>query len=388
MESSLPLILGLVGGLLVLGVVAGAVVVLVLRKKKDTPARRWVAAAGACGLSPELGLVDRPGPVRVLGRRGSIDVVAEPQRGAGGEGVVSVRAGIHPPLRLGLGMYPEGDRAAAELSALLGAQDVVVGFPAIDEPFVIRAFEPSQVVAYFRAGASQPVLDAMGAIGRGWLLRVIDREVELVVPGEVDATTLGRALDVVSRLAGGLSAVRGQLPPTPWEAGMASAWQVVAQHRGLRLQANLLELSGTIGRIGLRAFVDQDGGRWSTVVEGRFPQPLPTPIRAFRDGALFRIARVPGIQDVQVGDPAFDASFVVQGEPASVVRAVLDGETRAALMHLGGAEGADAVVLQERVLVQTPGVLTDPARMIDILDRLTRVMSDIASMVERGMLVQ
>ena len=66
----------------------------------------------------------------------------------------------------------------------------------------------------------------------------------------------------------------------------------------------------------------------------RFDRALGIGLRLERQDAFPSLAELLGMQDIRIGDPTFDARFIVRGQPEPAVRAALTPEVRAPLVEL------------------------------------------------------
>lgn len=99
----------------------------------------------------------------------------------------------------------------------------------------------------------------------------------------------------------------------------------------------------------------------------RYPNPLGM-------GLLIRRGNVPGVlkflgmQDIDVGDAAFDKAFIVKGTNEPLVRQVVHAQMRAELMGLAG-RGATVTVLDDRLEAWLPGIISDGKTLDELLFR-------------------
>ncbi len=66
----------------------------------------------------------------------------------------------------------------------------------------------------------------------------------------------------------------------------------------------------------------------------RFQAPLPHRLRVVPEGLWETLKKAFGSEDLQVGDPGFDAEFAIQGAPSAWVRKMLDEPTRRRILRL------------------------------------------------------
>lgn len=153
---------------------------------------------------------------------------------------------------------------------------------------------------------------------------------------------------------------RAQNPP-PWEIEIASTWPSLAEGWGMQLDARRGSMSGTVRGLPTSVFaLASRKNAHVTRVAIDVPLPAGCELSLARqeggDGFFTRLFRG---QDVVVGDPAFDAAFVIKGTPEPWVRSVLGPSARHEI--LGLLDGGIAIELQD-------GKLTAWARKM-ILER-------------------
>ena len=155
----------------------------------------------------------------------------------------------------------------------------------------------------------------------------------------VDPDALRAGFAVVGRVADLVLAWRTQ-DPAAWEPALRSCWAEVAERRGLRFDPARVAMTGHVRGLPVEvvARLAYEPTRLTTAFRVGFGHPLGCSLSLAKDaergalGTLFH--RFFGGQDILVGDPAFDAAFVVRGEPVDKVRAVLAPPARACLLGL------------------------------------------------------
>jgi hypothetical protein len=221
-----------------------------------------------------------------------------------------------------------------------------------------------------------------GAPSRGTLnLRIADDMVSVVsAVGDylVDVDALRAGLEQVGRVAEVLLAQRARAP-APWEPAMRAAWSAVARSWGLSFDPARVSMTGEVRGLGLevRATIEPhpDTSRRPTHLTTRFKFTFPRPLgcqlslaKQASDTGVVRglLNRVFGGQDIVVGDAAFDAAFIVKGEPEALVRAALTPEARQRLLVVRAR--FDAMSVEDDVLTAwAPEVAVDPAGLDDLL---------------------
>jgi hypothetical protein len=184
----------------------------------------------------------------------------------------------------------------------------------------------------------------------------------------------GIAFDALTHAAKVIAARRAA-DPARWEGAVQASWPDVARAWGLSVDPRRYRFWGKVhGRDVLACPTiapDPLGSKASvltTQVQVQLGLPAGAALSLSRqngDGFFRRLFRG---QDVILGDEAFDAAFVVKGEPESFVRAALGPSVRAHLNSLR-ASGYE-VTLHEGVLdVFAPGFTSKGAEFDELLKR-------------------
>ena len=137
--------------------------------------------------------------------------------------------------------------------------------------------------------------------------------------------------------------------PPPWELEIAETWPALAQGWGLALDVRRGAMTGTVRGRPTKVCLGSHEGAFITRVEIAVPTPTGCELSLARqdgDGFFSKLFRG---QDVVVGDPAFDAAFIVKGEPESFVRAALTPAARAHVLEL--TRTGCAITLKEGTLI-------------------------------------
>lgn len=109
--------------------------------------------------------------------------------------------------------------------------------------------------------------------------------------------------------------------------------------------------------------------------------PADRRMRVTPEGMWASLKKVFGAQDVQIGEPAFDAAFLIQGQPEAWVREVLGPQARAqleAVQALGISFGRGKAVSLD---VTPAGVVLQVPR------NLVRVRSDLLAFLEGALAI-
>lgn len=156
---------------------------------------------------------------------------------------------------------------------------------------------------------------------------------------------------------------------TPAEEAQRAAWAQVASGWGLDLSGDGARMQGAVRGTALDVRLSPDG--WGMEIAVRLQTPPPCELRLrrqapedkpFGDGLIHQVF---GFQDIVVGDPAFDARFIVQGEPEDAVRALLRPEARAVLLEV--LDRFPGMKLEDGRLVVLEKALDDPRELDQVL---------------------
>ena len=169
-------------------------------------------------------------------------------------------------------------------------------------------------------------------------------------------------------------------------AGALAAWEVLmklpAFIRGFLEATAPWRLEGK--REGIRAEVFEEtrksGKQSKTVIVARawYAAPLPFKLRAGREGTAARLGKALfGLQDVQVGDSAFDEAVRVVSDDGNAARELFfRPETRAALLALL-ARCPEAVMDSARAEQVRTGRMPDAAELEEMLSLLVAVAKSV-----------
>lgn len=312
-------------------------------------ARRWVTAAQTLGLelepfepSHQVNFFDGSPPSikqRMRGQRAGLDVdvgIRIVVTGSGKNRSVTyytyARAYYGRDLAMGLGVRPVG-LLGRLWNDVAGTSDITMGDAQVDAHHQIQGLDEAHV----RALLSVPyVAESLRAsVGAAFGAHVSDTEVRFErATRELDAPMLGFALDRAVDLARRVLAAHEQLGPSDTERAIEDAMRAVAARHGLVYDANRRLLSGRVQAMHVEVDAQVRGHQRWTQLTTRFDRPLGLRLRLTRQGALSGVGKLLGMQDIEVGDPLFDARFVVKGAPENAVRAVLTREVCARLATL------------------------------------------------------
>ncbi|MDP3277200.1 MAG: hypothetical protein Q8Q09_18570 [Deltaproteobacteria bacterium] len=225
---------------------------------------------------------------------------------------------LDPPLFAGLKCHIRP--ASLRLKdRVFGANDLQIGHEALDRLYDISAADPPLAQALMRdlhtlLPAVHPSLPN---------LLIDDDYVRVEIEGWTrDLAQCRTMFEIVGRIAVILRAARDRTS-TAWEPAFRESWSRVASAWGLALDAPHGKMSGNVRAIGVDARVRYEGHRLQTEVSLALPSVVPASFQLTPQGSNGFFSKLFRGQDIQIGYPAFDAMFVVKGEPEAQVRAIL-----------------------------------------------------------------
>lgn len=365
--------------LLVLLSIAGAVLLVIggilawpLYLLPKRQGERWAAAAHALGLTLEprtaahrVGLYGS-GPVitqRMYGTRAGMEVcvgIRVEVRGSGDDRSVTyytyVEVQLPRPLELGLNVTPSG--ALDVLADLVGSRDLQVGHPAIDSRYRIHAAVADQARALLLLPYVGEALLALSS--SAFRPHLSDASVKLEAhKKELDPRSLSIVIDQAVDVAHRVVSARSSLGPSFVERVLTEAWRPVAEARGFMLDTGRRAIMGRAEGVHVAVHATQQGDACTTSFIVHFDRPLGLGLSLERQQGFSRVVAFFG-QDILVGDPDFDARFIVKGGPSEAVRRVLTPEVRARLIAL--QEQATSLLVRDDALRADVGwLVTEPA---------------------------
>jgi hypothetical protein len=158
---------------------------------------------------------------------------------------------------------------------------------------------------------------------------------------EEDPEKYRAAFDILTWAARIVMDRRAKNPPQ-WELAIGAAWPALARGWDFRLDVRRGLMEGTVRGRQTRARVVVEQGAVTTHVDVAVPLPPGATMALTRqkDGFFSKLFRG---QDILVGDPAFDQTFVIKGEPEAFVRASLTPAAREQIMQLTQAGASIAL---------------------------------------------
>ena len=360
--------------LIVLGAVALAGVAYVAWRFYFQPkwdGRRWVKAAAALGLTLERGgsamLYSGPNfTYPMVGAFGGVPVRArirtETERNWG-PGLdrrivyyTCVEVALARPLDIGLRLSPSGWVRWLEVGG-----NIEIGHRALDAAYTIGATDLGRAQQLLTTPyVLEPLLALSSA---GFRPHLSDSVVKLEARRKcLDADVLYGAIENAVELASRLAAARGALGPSHVERVVGEVWRTVAAARGLTLDVARRVMSGRTEGVCVEVHALRRDTYTATRFVVRFDRALGIGLRLQRQDGLTGLGTLLGMQDIQTGDPTFDARFVVKGQPENAVRAALTPEVRARLVSLQ-ERAASLAVEDDHLYADVAWLVSEPEHL-------------------------
>jgi len=280
-------------------------------------------------------------------------------------------ARIDPSLLLGLAV-----RRASWIDRAFGAPKYLLGDAELDASLRVEARSPRAAVLLTTKPGVTPSIGADIATLRGFEFAISDGSVDLYTSSGVvtDAGVLAWRLDTAASLAIALEDADARLPRDPDRAALAGAWATFADVAGLTFDARRMRLGGVASDARFRIALEGDAGVLYTAITVELPRSLGLGLRMKPQGALQFLSSLFGAQDIELGDAAFDARFVIEGAVPAKVRAALASPVlRRALLEL--AHGATDVRVDDvRLFFRYPIVATSEGQLGGLVERIRIVV--------------
>lgn len=253
---------------------------------------------------------------------------------------------FEPELLAGMKLYRQAMSSRA-WTAVFGQKDLQLGHESFDKRYHVSAADPDLTR---RILSGPPMELLLGAAERQPHLWVSDRYVTVEYDGyERDLDRCRSALQDAGRIAVLLvDARRREL--AHWEPALRDSWSRIASAWECAFDPVAAKIHGVVRGTEITVETGYFTGL-CTRVKVRLREPLGCELSLARqdgDGFFSRLFRG---QDVELGDPAFDAAFVVKGEPEARVREVLSPLARQWLVALD--QRAHAFSLKDDTLTVT-----------------------------------
>ncbi len=189
---------------------------------------------------------------------------------------------------------------------------------------------------------------------------------------ESAADRYAAAFEVLTWAARIVQERRAKSPP-PWEVAIRATWPALAKGWSFHFDARRGLMEGTARGRATSARVVVKQGAVTTHVHVAAPFPEGATLALTRQEAGFWSSLLRG-QDIVVGDPAFDAAFVVKGEPEAFVRAALNPPAREQIM--GMIHSGASITLEDGKLAAWTNQLLTSGEQLDALMKAAHLAAE------------
>ncbi len=165
------------------------------------------------------------------------------------------------------------------------------------------------------------------------------------------------------------------------EVARAERWAHVASELGFETLPN--GIRGRHRQMYVEVEQTEREDRYWTRFSCRFDRALGLSMSLTKQTTLASFAPLMAMQDIQVGDPAFDARFVIKGAPEAQVRAVLTPEVRARLVELQD-QATHLEVADDHVTAWIAWQVLDPDHLRWGIDTIARTGAAIMGVTPVG----
>lgn len=281
------------------------------------------------------------------------------------------RAVIHLGLPLGLGLHirPRRRRMTDRFRRRAHLQGLRTGNQELDALVEVAAADPDRARALLDDTVCEHLLQLFqrrpdSEVSDHWI------HVQLRQPITRERT-LTQVIEQLDRLARALETSRRAVPIAPELETVLPAWRDLSAELGLQLDPHLPELAGQWGGhpLTIRCSRVEDGYRAD--IRLTFTEHPPKGLRVYPQTAPDGFWNVG--QDIQFGEPDFDAAFVIKGYDPRTIRQLCNAEARVALLALAGYGTLD--VTDHRVeLTHVPLSPSSLRRVVGHVDELARAL--------------
>ena len=314
------------------------------------------------------------GAAEQLGIKHAVDVAS----GRVGELRVELAAqpdGTSPMTFSGIARFPRAlglELSVTRRGVLGGRAGKAIVSDDFDHVFRVDAVHEDQARELLSGEAGELL---MTGDSRGLRLSLDDDTLEVSVDAAAGVERCTQALVWLGETGQAILAERARLKRPELEQKVMDVFGELAQSLGGRVEVDELRLELEEGE--LTVHVDHvSGKRFRTQFRLVFERPLPFDLHLGLESERSRIERFRK-RDIQLGDPAFDAAFVVMGDPEDEVKAALGEAPRQCL--LGLAQAVDGFVLSPtEIEIAVDRALSDRDELGTLVDTLRDVARALA----------
>lgn len=188
-----------------------------------------------------------------------------------------------------------------------------------------------------------------------------------------DVRQLERELARCIAIARTLMHAADSLGPSDLQRAVDAGWRPIADARRLTLEG--LIMSGRCEGVHLEVKAIPRGDECDTSLIVRFDQSLDLGLSLERQEGIAALKNLFNAEEIETGDAAFDAHFIVRGNRSELVRGALTATVRARLLELG--EQAKVTLTDELLRAETGVLLSDPEQLDAAITAITRAAAEL-----------
>ncbi len=175
---------------------------------------------------------------------------------------------------------------------------------------------------------------------------------------------------------------------------MNAAWQMAAERLGFSFAPGTMRRGPTIsGDIEghdaeIHSYTKSSGKNSSRYTRYTVTfRAIGIGLRLSRQSGIGRLLKVLGSQDIEIGDPTFDETFIVQAADPRAARAFLNSGITMALNRLIAVH-PNVVVMDDRIVIDHQATVRDAEVLVSTLRRLASVATVLADSTESAALTE
>lgn len=251
----------------------------------------------------------------------------------------------------------------------LGTSTTRSGDPWFDEHYDLKTTDPrfmSALAELARSGHTQWFQRAQPA-DVGVSDSVVDLYTDAVV---TNANELARRLDVATQLASVLPPLLRPLHDTPLHVDIARHWHAFAEAHRLAFDPERARFDGKVGALQVRVGIEAEPHKIFTTLVAEMPRILGLGLGLEKQGGFQFLRELFGGQDIIVGEPVFDAAFVVKGANIAAVRHLFANRALTQALVELDLGSVDLMMNDAKLVIRWPRPVTDETGLLGITARV------------------
>ncbi len=330
------------GGVLFLSLIIAFLIPLIRRwlgLKTRNAILRWRQAAHQLGLQIEKRgeSIFRPMSGTYQGRQVKV-AIGHRRNSESGYNYTYCETELNPQLRLLLKLDSNPGVANQLVDAMTGTRDNTIGDTEFDRRFRLLC-DDDRVRQFLMQNLDDKQNLAQNLVSAGQYVEEIILKDELVYVEEKQAVLefqgLKQMLEWTVYLAQRVEKSNQLLPLSDWERSLVQAWKSFAEKSSIFFDEKNLSLKGPYRGFEIQATLGRSERRtWLTEFKLDFGRNLMLGLHILQQNAIHEIVSLFGAQDLQIGEAAFDKTFVVKAKNVQAVQYLLKPDLCRQLLKL------------------------------------------------------